>query len=91
MISLYLGCNSWTVRKLEEKSTIGILDLTHISQESHIVNLRKDLHMYKNMTKKQFNKKVADLSSKARLRVSLYITKAIHAFMKDGKKIIKIP
>jgi hypothetical protein len=47
--------------------------------------------MHKGMTKKQFDKEVVDLSSKARVRVSLHIAKAIHAFMKDSKKIIKIP
>jgi hypothetical protein len=47
--------------------------------------------MYKDMTKKQFDKEVADLSSKARARVSLYISIAIHAFMNYSKKIIKIP
>jgi hypothetical protein len=47
--------------------------------------------MHKGMTKNQFDKEVVDLSSKARVRVSLHIAKAIHAFMKDSKKIIKIP
>jgi hypothetical protein len=43
------------------------------------------------MIKKPFNKEVVDLSSKARVRVSLYIAKAMHAFMKEGKTTIKIP
>jgi hypothetical protein len=43
------------------------------------------------MTKKLFNKEVTNLSSKARVRVSLYIAKAMHAFVKDNKKTIKIP
>jgi hypothetical protein len=77
--------------KLGEKSTIGILDPTRVNQASHTINLRKDSEMYKGMTKKQFDKEVADLSSKVRARVSLNIAKAIHAFMKDDKKIIKIP
>jgi hypothetical protein len=47
--------------------------------------------MYKDMTKKQFNKEVADLSSEAKVRVSLYIAKALYAFMKEGKTTIKIP
>jgi hypothetical protein len=34
------------------------------------------------MTMKQFNKEVVDLSKHARVRVSLYITKAMHAFVK---------
>jgi hypothetical protein len=54
------------------------------------INLRKDFEMYKGMTKKQLDKYVADLSSKERARVSLHIAKAIHAFMKDGNKIINI-
>jgi hypothetical protein len=66
-----------------------ILDLTRVNQASHTVNLRKDSEMYKDMTNKQFNKEVVDMSSKARARVSLYIAKAIHAFVKDGKKTIK--
>jgi hypothetical protein len=76
--------------KLGEKNTIGILDPTHVNQTSHTVNLRKDSEMYKDMTNKQFYKEVADMSSKARARVSLYIAKAMHVFVKDGKKIIKI-
>jgi hypothetical protein len=72
--------------KLGEKSTIGILDPTRVNQASHTVNLRKNSEMYKNMTNKQFNKEVADLSSKARAMVLLYIAKAMHAFVKDGKK-----
>jgi hypothetical protein len=77
--------------KLEDKSTIGILDPTCVNLASNTINLRKDSEMYKNMIKKQFNKEVVDLISNARVRVSLYIAKAMHAFMKDGKKTIKIP
>jgi hypothetical protein len=71
-------------------SMIKILDSTHVNQASHTINLRKDSKMYKDMTKKQFNKEVTDLSSKARVRVSLYIAKAMHVFVKDSKKTIKI-
>ncbi len=46
--------------------------------------------MYKDMTMNQFNKKVVDLSKNARARVSLYIAKAMHAFVKEGKTTIKI-
>jgi hypothetical protein len=74
--------------KLGGNSMIGILDLTRVNQASHIVKLRKDSEMYKDMTKKQFNKEVVDLSSKARVRVSLYIAKAMHAFVKDDKKAL---
>jgi hypothetical protein len=75
---------------LSHKSKIEILHSTRVNQTSHIINLRKELEMYKDMTKKQFNKEVADLSNKARARVSLYIAKAIHAFVKEGKTTIKI-
>jgi hypothetical protein len=54
--------------KLGDKSTIGILDLTHVNQASHTVNLRKELEMYKDMTMKQFNKEVTDMSKNARVR-----------------------
>jgi hypothetical protein len=39
----------------------------------------------------EFNKEVADMSRNARARVSLYIAKAMHAFVKGGKKVIKFP
>jgi hypothetical protein len=77
--------------KLGDKSKIGILDPTSVNQASHIVNLRKESEMCKDMTKKQFNKEVADLNCKARVRVSLYIAMAMHAFVKEGKTTIKIP
>jgi hypothetical protein len=51
----------------------------------------KESEMYKDMTKKQFNKEVEELSSNARKRVSLYIAKAMNAFVKDGKTTINIP
>jgi hypothetical protein len=47
--------------------------------------------MYKDMTKNELNKEVTDLNSKARVRVSLYIAKAMHAFVKDSETTIKIP
>jgi hypothetical protein len=77
--------------KSGDKNRIGILDSTCVNQASHTVNLRKQLEMYKDMTKKQFNKEVEELSSKARARVSLYIAKEINAFVKYGKTTIKIP
>jgi hypothetical protein len=76
--------------KLGDKSKIMILDPTRVNQASHTINLRKESEMYKGMTKKQFNREVADLSTKARVRVSLYIAKAMHAFVKEGKTTIKI-
>jgi hypothetical protein len=77
--------------KLGDKSKIRIIDLTRVNQASRTVNLRKESEMYKDMTKKQFNKEVVDLSSKAMVRLSLYIAKAMNAFVKGGKTTIKIP
>jgi hypothetical protein len=76
--------------KLGDKSKIEILDMTRINQTSHTVTLRKESEMYKDMTKNQFNKEVADLSNKASARVSLYIAKTMNALVKDGKTTIKI-
>jgi hypothetical protein len=47
--------------------------------------------MYKDMPMKEFNKEVDRISKDARARVSLYIAKAIHAFVQGGKKTIMIP
>jgi hypothetical protein len=77
--------------KLEGGSTIGILDLTCVSQESHTVTLRKESNTYKDMTMKEFTKEIDCMIKDARARVSLYIAKAIHAFVQGGKKTIKIP
>jgi hypothetical protein len=77
--------------KLEDKSTIGILEPTRVNQASHTVNLRKESEMYKDMRMKEFDKEVVDMSKNARVQVSLYIAKAMHAFVKGGKKTIKIP
>jgi hypothetical protein len=55
--------------KLEGRSTIGILDSTHVNQASHTVNLRKDLEMYKDMTIKEFNKEVDRMSKGACINV----------------------
>jgi hypothetical protein len=74
--------------KLRDKSKIRILDPTRVHQASHTINLRKESEMYKDMTKKQFNKEVEELSSKAWVRVSLYIAKAMNVFVKDDKTTI---
>jgi hypothetical protein len=76
--------------KLEGRSTIRILDLTHVNQTSHTVNLRKDSEMYKNMTMKEFNKEVDRITTNAWAWVSLYIAKTIHVFVQERKKTIKI-
>jgi hypothetical protein len=75
--------------KLEDRSTIGI-DSTSVNQESHTINLRKEIEMFKDMKMKEFNKEVDHMTKDARARVSLYIAKAIHAFVQEGKKTIKI-
>jgi hypothetical protein len=77
--------------KLESRSTIGILDPTRVNQASQTVNLRKESEMYKDMKMKEFNKEVDRMTKGARVRVSLYIAKAIHAFVQECKKTIKIP
>jgi hypothetical protein len=77
--------------KLEGRSMIRILDVTRVNQASHTVNLRKESEMYKDMKMKEFNKEVDRMTKDARAHVSLYIAKAIHAFMQEGKKTIKIP
>jgi hypothetical protein len=77
--------------KLEGRSTIGILDPTRVNQARNTINLRKDSEMYKDMTMKEFNKKVDHMTMDARARVSLYIAMAIHALVQEGKKTIKIP
>jgi hypothetical protein len=43
------------------------------------------------MTMKEFNKEVDRMTKDARTWVSLYIAKAIHVFVQEGKKTIKIP
>jgi hypothetical protein len=77
--------------KLGDKRMIGILDPTCVNQASHTVSLRKESEMYKDMTIKRFNKEVMDRSKNTRARIPLYIAKAMHAFVKGGKKTIKIP
>jgi hypothetical protein len=53
--------------------------------------MRKESEMYKDMTIKEFNKEAVEMSKNARAWVSLDIAKAMHEFVKGGKKIIKIP
>jgi hypothetical protein len=77
--------------KLEARSMIRILDSTRVNQASHTINSRKDSEMYKYMVMKEFNKEVDHMTKDTRVRVSLYIAKAIHAFVQEGKKTIKIP
>jgi hypothetical protein len=76
--------------KLESRSMIGILNPTRINQASDTINLRKESEMYKDMKIKEFNKEVDRMTKDARAQVSLYIAKAIHAFVQEGKKTIKV-
>jgi hypothetical protein len=75
--------------KLEDKSTIGILDPTHVNQTSHTIILNRNSKMYRrNMSQQAINKQVKKQIGTTRLKV--YITRAIQAFVKDGKTLIKI-
>jgi hypothetical protein len=76
--------------KLRDKSTIRILDPTHVNQASYIVTLNKNSEMYRNMSQGDFDKQVKELTGIARLKVALYIAKAMQAFVKDGKFLVKI-
>jgi hypothetical protein len=77
--------------KLGDHGTIGILDPTHVNQASYTVSLNKNSEMYKDMSQKDFDEQVKEMSGKARTNVSLYIAHAIKVFVKEGKFIIKIP
>jgi hypothetical protein len=76
--------------KLGDKSTIGILDPTHVNQESHTVTLNKNSEMYRNMSEQDFNKQVKEQTGTARSKVAVYIARAIQDFVKDCKTLIKI-
>jgi hypothetical protein len=77
--------------KLGDKSTIGILDPTRVNQVSRIVTLNKNFEMYRNMSQQDFNKQVKEQTGTVRSKVALYIARAIQAFVKDDKALIKIP
>jgi hypothetical protein len=77
--------------KLGDKSTIGILDLTHVNQASHTVTLNRNSDMCRNTSQQDFIKQVKEQTGTARSKVAVYIAKAIQAFVKDGKTLIKIP
>jgi hypothetical protein len=77
--------------KLGDKSMIRILDSTRVNQASNTITLNKNSEMYRNMSQGDFDKQVKELTGIARLKVALYIAKAIQAFVKDGKFLIKIP
>jgi predicted nucleotidyltransferase len=77
--------------KLGDKSMIGILDLTHVNQASHTITLNKNSEMYINMSQQDFNKQVKEQTGIVRSKVAVYIARAIQAFVKDDKILIKIP
>jgi hypothetical protein len=77
--------------KLGDKSTIRILDPTRVNQASYTITLNNDFEMYRNMSQGDFDKQVKELTDTTRLKVALYITKAIQVFVKDGIFLIKIP
>jgi hypothetical protein len=77
--------------KLGDKSMIGILDLTHVNQASHTITLNKNSEMYINMSQQDFNKQVNEQTGIVRSKVAVYIARAIQAFVKDDKILIKIP
>jgi hypothetical protein len=76
--------------KLGDKSTIRILDLTHVNLTSHTVTLNKNYEMYRNMSQQDFNKQVKEQTGTARSKVAVYIASAIQPFVKGGKTLIKI-
>ena len=47
--------------------------------------------MYRNMSQQDFNKQVKEQTGTTRSKVALYIARAIQAFVKDDKTLIKIP
>jgi hypothetical protein len=71
--------------KLGDKSTIGILDPTRVSQASYTIILNKNSEMYRNMSQEDFNKQVKEQTGTVRSKVALYIARAIQAFVKDGR------
>jgi hypothetical protein len=77
--------------KLGDQGTVGILDPTRINQASYTVSLNRNSEMYKDMSQKDFDEQVKNMSGTARMKVSLYIAHAIKAFVKEGKFILKIP
>jgi hypothetical protein len=76
--------------KLGDKSMIGILDLTCVNQASHTITLNKNSEMYKNMSQQDFNKQVKEQTGTTTSKVVVYIGRAIQAFVKHDKTLIKI-
>jgi hypothetical protein len=76
--------------KLGDKSAIRILDPTRVNQASHTITLNKNSEMYRIMSQQYFNKQVKEQTGTTRSKVAVYIARAIEAFVKDGKTLIKI-
>ncbi len=76
---------------LGDRSTIGILDPTRVNQVSYNITLNKNSEMYRNMSQQDFNKQVKEQTGTTKSKVAVYIARAIQAFVKDGKTLIKIP
>jgi hypothetical protein len=76
--------------KLRDQGTVGILHPTHVNHASYTVSLNKNSEMYKDMSQKDFDEQVKEMSDKARTKVLLYIAHTIKEFVKEGKFIIKI-
>ena len=47
--------------------------------------------MYRNMSQQDFNKQVKEQTDTMRSKAAVHIARAIQAFVKDGKTLIKIP
>jgi hypothetical protein len=77
--------------KLGDQGTVEILDPTRANQASYTVSSNKNSEMYKNLSQKDFDEQVKEMSGKARMKVSLYIAHTLKAFVKEDKFIIKIP
>jgi hypothetical protein len=77
--------------KLGDKSTIDILDPTRVNQASHTITLNKNSEMYMNMSQQDFNKQVKEQTGTRRSKIVVYIARAMQAFVKDDKTLIKIP
>jgi hypothetical protein len=77
--------------KLGDQGTVEILDPTRANQASYTVSSNKNSEMYKNLSQKDFDEQVKEMSGKARMKVSLYIAYTIKTFVKEDKFIIKIP
>jgi hypothetical protein len=69
--------------KLEDKSTIGILDPTCVNQANYTITLNKNSEMYMNMSQQDFNKQVKEQTGTTKSKVAVYIARAIQAFVKD--------